>query len=69
MQIEEREQGPAVASEGENVEQTTSIEWARNVQTIELSPEVLAEVHELLEAAPRPCLRLREAAKRQRQQR
>lgn len=45
------------------------IEWAQNIQTLELSPEALAKVYELLEAPPRPCTRLRAAAKRQRDER
>jgi Protein of unknown function (DUF1778) len=65
MHIEENEHGSAVASACDNAEPAMSIEWAQNVQTIELSEEALAKVLELIEAPPRPCVRLREAAKRQ----
>lgn len=68
MHIEENEHGSAVASASENAEPVTSIEWAQNVQTIELSEEALAKMLELIEASPRPGVRLREAANRQRHQ-
>jgi uncharacterized protein (DUF1778 family) len=69
MQIEEHERGVAVVPDRENVEQMTSLEWAQNVQTIELPVEALVLMHELVDAPPRPSARLLEAAKRQRQQR
>ena len=50
MQIEERAQVAAVASDGENAEPTTSIEWAQNIQTIELPVEALVLMHELVDA-------------------
>lgn len=40
------------------------IEWAKNIQKIELPAEALAKMQELAEAAPRPSARLRAAAKR-----
>lgn len=57
------------ASETGQVAVPPVIEWAQNIQTLELSPEALAKVHELLEAPPRPCTGLRAAAKRQRDER
>jgi hypothetical protein len=40
------------------------IEWARNIQKIELPFEALAKMQELAESAPQPSARLRAAAKR-----
>mgnify|MGYP002147992563 CR=1 FL=1 len=58
-------------STGETTKATAPavMEWAQNIQTLELSPEALAKVHELLEAPPRPCARLHAAARRQRDER
>lgn len=41
-----------------------ALEWAQNPQKIELSPEALAKMQTLTEAAPAPSPRLRTAAKR-----
>lgn len=42
------------------------IEWAQNIQKIELPFEALAKMYELAESAPQPSARLRAAAKRYR---
>lgn len=64
MQVEEDDESVADASMNERP--TASVEWAQSVQTIELSPEALVKLQEIVEAPPRPCVRLREAAKRHR---
>lgn len=57
------------ASETGQVAVPPAIEWAQNIQPLDLSSEALAKVQELLEAPARPCVRLRAAAKRQRDER
>ena len=41
-----------------------ALEWALRPEKIELAPQALARMHELVEAAPEPSSRLRAAAKR-----
>lgn len=54
------------SSETVNVAVTPAIEWAQNIQRIELPFEALAKMYELAESAPQPSARLRAAAKRYR---
>ena len=44
----------------------SALEWALQPQRLALSAEVIAKMHELSEAAPKPSARLREAAQRHR---
>ena len=45
----------------------TALEWTQNPQKLELPPEALGKMQELLETPPPPNERLRAAVKRHRQ--